>query len=77
MVFGGSALYISDPRDIVEEGDQDCKGPAGHVGVAHGVRPVKMAVLLLSLRPLLDQSLLHSHDYPVLLVTGLHQQLPA
>ena len=32
-----------------------------------------MAVLLLSVHPLLDQALLQSHDYPILLITGLHQ----
>ena len=36
------------------------------------VSPLKMAVLLLSVRPLLDQSLLHSHDYPMLLIIGLN-----
>ena len=36
------------------------------------VRPFKMAVLLLSVHPLLNQPLLHSHDYPILLITGLN-----
>ena len=39
------------------------------------VRPFKMSVLLFSINPLLDQSLLHSHDYPILLITGLNQSL--
>ena len=52
---------------------QDCKGGAGSVGVEGTVRPLKMAVLLLSVHLLLDQALLHSHDYPILLITGLHQ----
>ena len=38
------------------------------------VRPLKMAVLLLSVHALLDQSLLHSHDYPILLIIGLINQ---
>ena len=37
------------------------------------VRPFKMVVLLLSEHLLLDQSLLHSHDYPILLIIGLNQ----
>ena len=42
------------------------------------VKPFRMAVLLLSVGPLLDQALLdqallQSHDYPILLITGLHQ----
>ena len=35
------------------------------------VRPFEMAVLLLSVRPLLHQALLHSHNYTVLLIIGL------
>ena len=34
------------------------------------VRPFKMAILLLSVYPLLDQPLLHSHDYPILLISN-------
>ena len=30
-----------------------------------------MAVFLLSVHPLLEQALLHSHDYPILLIIGL------
>ena len=41
-----------------------------YVRVEGMVGPFKMAVLLL------DQSLLHSHDYPILLVIGLHQLPP-
>ena len=37
------------------------------------VRPFKVAVLLLSLHPLLDQALLHSQDFPIPLIIGLHQ----
>ena len=37
------------------------------------VRPLKMAVFLLSVHLLLDQTLLHSRDYPILLITGLNQ----
>ena len=35
------------------------------------VRPFKTAVHLISLHPLLYQSQLHSHDYPILLIRGL------
>lgn len=31
----------------------------------------KLAVLLLSVPPLLKQALIHSHDYLILLITGL------
>ena len=41
--------------------DQDCKGHERHIGVECVIRPPKMAVLLLSIHPLLDQSLLHLH----------------
>jgi hypothetical protein len=34
---------------------------------------IPVAILLLSAHVLLDQSLLHSHDYPVPLTTGLNQ----
>ena len=34
-----------------------------------------MAVFLLFVHPLFDQSLLHSYDYPILLVTGLNYPL--
>lgn len=37
----------------------------------HMVR-LTMAVLLLSVHPLFDQSLLHSHEYPVLLIIRLN-----
>ena len=37
------------------------------------VRPFKVAVLLLSLHPQLHQALLHSHDYPILLIIGVNQ----
>lgn len=37
------------------------------------VRPFKMAILLLSLHLLLDQDLLHSYGYPVLLSMGLNE----
>ena len=37
------------------------------------VGPFKRAVLLLSVQALLDQSLLHSHDYPILLIIALNQ----
>lgn len=58
--------------------DQDCKGRARCAGVECTVKPFRMAVLLLPVRPLLDQALLdqallQSHDYPILLITGLHQ----
>lgn len=58
--------------------DQDCKGRARCAGVECTVKPFRMAVLLLSVRPLLDQALLdqallQSYDYPILLITGLHQ----
>lgn len=36
------------------------------------VRPFRMAVLLLSARLLLDQALLHSHDYATHLLTELN-----
>ena len=34
--------------------DYDCKGPTGYIGVECRIRPLRMAVLLLSVRPLLD-----------------------
>lgn len=38
-----------------------------NLGICYGVvRPLKKAAL--SLHPLLDQALLHSHDYPILLI---------
>ena len=37
------------------------------------VRPFKMAVVLFPVHPLLDQCLLHSHDYPIPLIIGLNQ----
>ena len=37
------------------------------------VRPFKMAVPLLFVHLLLDQCLLHSHDYPVLLIISPNQ----
>ena len=36
------------------------------------VRPFKLAILLLSMHPLLDQALSHSRDYPNLLIIGLN-----
>ena len=44
----------------------NCLGP-------RTVRPLKMAVFLLSVHLMLDQTLLHSRDYPILLITGLNQ----
>ena len=41
--------------------DQDCKRPAGSVGLECMVRPPKMAALLVSVHPLPDQCLLHLH----------------
>ena len=52
--------------------DQDCKGRAGYVGMKCVVRPLKMAALLL-LVYLPDQSVLHSHDHPILLIIVLNQ----
>ena len=37
------------------------------------VRSFNMAVLLLSVRPLLDHALLHSHDYPIVLIIRLNK----
>ena len=45
--------------------DQDCQGRAGYVRVEGMVRPAEMVVLLLSVHPLLDQSLLHLHPTPL------------
>ena len=53
--------------------DQDCKGRAVCVGVECMVRPLKMAVLLLSVHPLPDQCLLHL--YPMHM-TDLPTHLP-
>ena len=52
--------------------DQGGKGHAGCVGVEHVVRPLQMAVPLLSARPLPDQGLFHLHptqmtDLPIYL----------
>lgn len=55
-------VYVPDPRDVSEEGQAKIpKGHARHIGVECVIRPPKMAVLLLSIHPLLDQSLLHLH----------------
>ena len=56
VVFGCSALYIPDTRDIAKEGQTKI------VRVVQGrgmVRPLKMAVVLLSVHPLLDQYLFY------------------
>lgn len=37
------------------------------------VRPFKMAILSLSVHSLFHQALLHSQDYPILLIIGLNQ----
>lgn len=37
---------------------------------------IPMVILLLSAHALLDQALLHSHDYPIHLTTGLDQKQP-
>ena len=52
--------------------DYDCKGPMGYIGVEWRIRPLRMAVLLLSVRPLLDCLLLrlyptHPTDLPMTL----------
>ena len=53
-------------------GDQGCKGWAGSVGVECMVRPLKVAVSLLSVHPLPDQCLLHQytiHTWPSYVLT--------
>ena len=55
--------------------DQDCKGRARCAGVECTVKPFRMAVLLLSVRPLLDQALLQSYDSPIILIIGVNQEL--
>ena len=54
--------YVTDHRDLMEDWvGQDCKGCAGCIRVECMIRPPKMAILLLSVHPLLDQCLLHLH----------------
>lgn len=38
-------------------------------------RPLKMAIVLLSVCLLFHQALLHSHDQPILLIIGLNSSL--
>lgn len=63
-------LYLSVLRSITEEGWAEIIRVI-HVWVECTTRQFRMAGLL-SVHLLFNQSLLHSHDYPTLLIIGLN-----
>lgn len=65
------ASYLAAELDAV----QVSRGSQFVVNTRSG-QVIPVAILLLSAHVLLDQSLLHSYDYPVHLSTGLNQQQP-
>ena len=67
-----SPTYLT-PGNRGRGADPDGKGRAGYGGVERVVRPPKMAVVLLSVRPQLDQCLLHLHPTHM---TDLPARLP-